>query len=57
VAARGRRHARAVARLRTELSDVRALFRVGVSNEPHRRGPAAGKQAAALGYAPLLADC
>ncbi len=46
----------AVARLRTELSDVRALFRVGRLNDALAAAGPLRQQAAALGYAPLLAD-
>ena len=46
----------AVARLRTELSDVRALFRVGRLNDALAAAGPLQQQAAALGYAPLLAD-
>ncbi len=46
----------AVARLRTELSDVRALFRVGRLNDALAAAGPLKQQAAAIGYAPLLAD-
>jgi serine/threonine protein kinase/tetratricopeptide (TPR) repeat protein len=46
----------AVARLRTELSDVRALFRVGRLNDALAAAGPLQQQAVALGYAPLLAD-
>ena len=46
----------AVTRLRTELSDVRALFRVGRLNDALAAAGPLRQQAAALGYAPLLAD-
>jgi len=46
----------AVARLRTELSDVRALFRVGRLNDALTAAGPLRQQAASLGYAPLLAD-
>jgi serine/threonine protein kinase/tetratricopeptide (TPR) repeat protein len=46
----------AVARLRTELSDMRALFRVGRLSDALTAAAPLRQQAAALGYAPLLAD-
>jgi tetratricopeptide (TPR) repeat protein len=46
----------AVVRLRTELSDVRALFRVGRLNDALAAAGPLRQQAASLGYAPLLAD-
>jgi serine/threonine protein kinase/tetratricopeptide (TPR) repeat protein len=46
----------AVARLRTELSDMRALHRVGRLTDALAAAGPLQEQAAALGYAPLLAD-